>query len=104
MLLYLLESSARKETIRINWAAYPHYEAPEEFGPIVLDGKQLYYVNTFESAASAIETGAVAAENVARLIISRLSLPQRGVEPDAPHIKSFVEQEEEGSQRRHVDL
>jgi prenylcysteine oxidase / farnesylcysteine lyase len=39
-----------------------------------LDGKQLYYVNTFESAASAIETGAVAAENVARLIISRLSL------------------------------
>ncbi|CAD6258921.1 unnamed protein product [Miscanthus lutarioriparius] len=79
-------------------------EAPEEFGPIVLDGKQLYYVNTFESAASAIETGSVAAENVARLIISRLSLPQRGVEPDAPHIKSFAEQEEEGSQHRHVDL
>jgi prenylcysteine oxidase/farnesylcysteine lyase len=104
VLLYLLESSARKETIRINWAAYPHYEAPEEFAPIVLDGKQLYYVNTFESAASAIETGAVAAENVARLIISRLALPQRGVEPDAPHIKSFAEQEEEGSQRRHVDL
>lgn len=107
MLLYLLESSTRKETIRINWAAYPHYEAPEEFGPIVLDGKQLYYVNTFESAASTIETGAVAAENVARLIISRLSLPQLGPgveEPHAPGIKSFAEQEEEGSQRQHVDL
>lgn len=97
--------SARKETIRINWAAYPHYEAPEEFAPIVLDGKQLYYVNTFESAASAMETGAVAAENVARLIISRFSLPGRGAEPPCPRIKSFVgEEEEEGSWRRHVDL
>jgi len=96
--------SARKETIRINWAAYPHYEAPEEFAPILLDGKQLYYVNTLESAASAMETGAVSAENVARLIISRLSLPKRGDEPPAPHIKSFTEEEEEGSRRRHVDL
>ncbi|TKW23671.1 hypothetical protein SEVIR_3G001800v4 [Setaria viridis] len=95
--------SARKETIRINWAAYPHYEAPEEFAPIVLDGKQLYYVNTFESAASAMETGAVAAENVARLIISRLSLPMRGVEPPGPHIKSFAGEGEEGSWRRHVE-
>ncbi|CAL5070964.1 unnamed protein product [Urochloa decumbens] len=95
--------SARKETIRINWAAYPHYEAPEEFAPIVLDGKQLYYVNSFESAASAMETGAVAAENVARLIISKISLPKRGVEePPGPHIKSFAEEEEEGSRRRHI--
>jgi prenylcysteine oxidase / farnesylcysteine lyase len=61
-------------------------------------------VNTFESAASAMETGAVSAENVARLIISRLSLPKRGVEPPTPHIKSFTEEEEEGSWRRHVDL
>ncbi|GJN01215.1 hypothetical protein PR202_ga18462 [Eleusine coracana subsp. coracana] len=78
----------RKETIRINWAAYPHYEAPEAFAPIVLDGKQLYYVNTFESAASAMETGAVAAENVARLIISR----RQGLEP---HIQSFAGDGEE---------
>uniref|UniRef100_A0A0D9WBM3 Prenylcysteine lyase domain-containing protein n=1 Tax=Leersia perrieri TaxID=77586 RepID=A0A0D9WBM3_9ORYZ len=69
--------SARKETIRINWPAYPHYEAPEVFAPIILDGKHLYYVNTFESAASAMETGAVAAENVARLLIARLPLPSR---------------------------
>jgi prenylcysteine oxidase / farnesylcysteine lyase len=63
-----------------------------------LDEKQLYYVNTFESAASAIETGAVAAENVARLIISLLPQAQQ----QQPHIiKSFAEQE---SQRRHVDL
>lgn len=64
----------------------------------MLDEKQLYYVNTFESAASAIETGAVAAENVARLIISLLPQAQQ----QQPHIiKSFAEQE---SQRRHVDL
>jgi prenylcysteine oxidase / farnesylcysteine lyase len=64
----------------------------------VLDEKQLYYVNTFESAASAIETGAVAAENVARLIISLLPQAQQ----QQPHIiKSFAEQE---SQCRHVDL
>lgn len=64
----------------------------------MLDGKQLYYVNTFESAASAIETGAVAAENVARLIISLLPQAQQ----QQPHIiKSFAEQE---SQCRHVDL
>ncbi|KAJ4950840.1 hypothetical protein NE237_027672 [Protea cynaroides] len=65
--------SARKETIRIDWGAYPHFTAPEVFAPFVLDGLHLYYVNAFENAASTIETGAVAAENVARLILSRLS-------------------------------
>ncbi|KAK1413512.1 hypothetical protein QVD17_35286 [Tagetes erecta] len=65
--------SIRNETIRINWGAYPHYHAPEEFAPFILDDKHLYYVNAFENAASTIETGAVAAENIARLILSRLS-------------------------------
>ncbi|XP_078434829.1 farnesylcysteine lyase [Wolffia australiana] len=62
----------RTETVRIDWAAYPRYNAPEEFASFVLDGLHLYYVNSFESAASTIETSAVAAENVARLILSRL--------------------------------
>lgn len=65
--------SIRTETIRINWAAYPQYHAPERFAPFMLDGRHLYYVNAFENAASTMETGAVAAENIARLIISRLS-------------------------------
>ncbi|XP_072998451.1 farnesylcysteine lyase [Typha latifolia] len=64
----------RKETIRINWPAYPHYQVPELFAQILLDGKHLYYINSFESGASTIETSAVAAENVARLIISRFSV------------------------------
>ncbi|KAE9587349.1 hypothetical protein Lal_00004634 [Lupinus albus] len=69
----LLDSifSARKETIRINWAAYPHYHAPEIFAPFILDGRHLYYVNAFENAASTMETSCVAAENIARLILSR---------------------------------
>ncbi|KMT14049.1 hypothetical protein BVRB_4g078770 [Beta vulgaris subsp. vulgaris] len=64
--------SIRKETIHIDWAAYPHYEAPEAFAPFILDDTHLYYVNAFESAASAMETGAVSGENIARLILSRL--------------------------------
>ncbi|XP_044470383.1 farnesylcysteine lyase isoform X2 [Mangifera indica] len=63
--------SVRKEIIRINWGAYPHYKPPEEFAPFILDGRHLYYVNAFENAASTMETSAVAAENVARLIVSR---------------------------------
>lgn len=65
--------SVRKETIRIDWGAYPHYHAPERYAPIVLDGHNLYYLNAFENAASTMETSAVAAENIARLILSRLS-------------------------------
>ncbi|XAR73146.1 Prenylcysteine oxidase [Bertholletia excelsa] len=63
----------RRETIKINWGAYPRYKAPERFASFLLDGQHLYYVNAFENAASTVETSAVAAENVARLIISRLS-------------------------------
>lgn len=62
----------RTATKRFEWAAYPHYEAPERFSPFLLDGRQLYYINTFESAASAMETAAVAAHNVAKLLVSRL--------------------------------
>ncbi|GLJ44512.1 hypothetical protein SUGI_0934390 [Cryptomeria japonica] len=64
--------SVRKETIQIDWAAYPHYQAPERFASFLLDGHHLYYINTFESAASTMEMSSVAAENVARLILFRL--------------------------------
>nr|CAD1838775.1 unnamed protein product [Ananas comosus var. bracteatus] len=83
--------STRTETVRINWPAYPHYKAPEVFAPIILDGKHLYYINSFESAASAIEASAVAAENVARLIISRLSK----LSSNAADVKLFVSEEAE---------
>ncbi|EXB56421.1 Farnesylcysteine lyase [Morus notabilis] len=69
----LLDSifSFRNETIRIDWGAYPHYNAPEVFAPFILDAQHLYYVNAFENAASTMETSAVSAENIARLIMSR---------------------------------
>eukprot|EP00252_Welwitschia_mirabilis_P008824 TRINITY_DN21028_c0_g1_i1.p1 TRINITY_DN21028_c0_g1~~TRINITY_DN21028_c0_g1_i1.p1 ORF type:complete len:487 (+),score=50.16 TRINITY_DN21028_c0_g1_i1:243-1703(+) len=63
--------SFRKDVIQIDWAAYPHYKAPEEFAPLLLDDSNLYYINAFENAASTMETSAVSAENVARLILSR---------------------------------
>jgi prenylcysteine oxidase/farnesylcysteine lyase len=100
---YCTTYSIREETIRIDWPAYPHYHAPEDFAPIILDGKHLYYVNSFESAASAMETGAVAAENVARLIISRLPLGLRAGLSSAVselHIKSFSGEQDSG----RVDL
>jgi prenylcysteine oxidase/farnesylcysteine lyase len=70
--LHVHACSVRNITKRLDWAAYPRYTAPEKFAPFLLDGKHLYYVNAFENAASTIETGAVAAENVARLLLSRL--------------------------------
>lgn len=76
----------RVETIKINWAAYPHYHAPEIYAPFILDGKHLYYVNAFENAASTMETSAVAAENIARLILSRLS---GKADSNSPNLKSF---------------
>ena len=63
----------KTETVTINWGAYPHYHAPEKFAPFMLDGLHLYYVNAFENAASTMETSSVAAENIARLILSRIS-------------------------------
>src|SRR3954471_18437787 len=96
-------NSTREETIRIDWPAYPHYHAPEDFAPIILDGKHLYYVNSFESAASVMETGAVAAENMARLIISRLPLGLRAgllSSPSEFHTKSFASEGDSG----RVDL
>ncbi|KAH6769417.1 farnesylcysteine lyase [Perilla frutescens var. frutescens] len=79
--------SVRVETIKIDWAAYPHYHAPEVYAPFILDGKHLYYVNAFENAASTMETSAVAAENIARLILSRLS--GKAADNDSPNLKSF---------------
>lgn len=78
--------SFRVETVRIDWAAYPHYHAPEIYAPFILDGKHLYYVNAFENAASTMETSAVAAENIARLILSRIV--EKSDSP-SPNLKSF---------------
>ncbi|CAA0819518.1 Farnesylcysteine lyase [Striga hermonthica] len=90
--------SVRVETIRINWGAYPHYQAPEKYAPFILDGNNLYYVNAFENAASTMETSAVAAENIARLILSRLS---KTTDYNSPNLKSFIGSD---SSKFHTEL
>ena len=95
---YLLVVSVRKETIRIDWAAYPHFQAPEVFAPFILDGRHLYYVNAFENAASTMETSAVAAENIARLVLSRFF---GKVGPDLLHLNLNSDRD---ASTLHVDL
>ncbi|XP_075498417.1 farnesylcysteine lyase-like isoform X1 [Primulina tabacum] len=89
--------SVREETIKINWGAYPHYHAPEQYASFILDDNHLYYVNAFENAASTMETSAVAAENIARLILSRL---YGQVDLSSPNLKSSSIDLSE----KHVDL
>ncbi|CAI7886240.1 unnamed protein product [Closterium sp. NIES-54] len=71
-------------TRRIDWPAYPHYAPPDAFAPFLLDGRHLYYTSTFESAASALETAAVAAKNVAQLLLTRLQKQQQQQKKDFP--------------------
>ncbi|KAF8118490.1 hypothetical protein N665_0005s0247 [Sinapis alba] len=75
--------SARTETVRIDWGAYPKYHAPEVFAPFILDDHHLYYVNAFENAASTMETSAVAGENMARLIVSRFRTKESSSPPSS---------------------
>ncbi|XP_068131023.1 prenylcysteine oxidase 1-like [Hyperolius riggenbachi] len=48
------------------WLAYPQYNPPEKMPPIVLH-RGIYYLNSIESAASAMEMSAISAKNVALL-------------------------------------
>jgi hypothetical protein len=76
----LILCSHRTETIHIEWSAYPHYSAPEVFAPIRLDEKgHLYYINSYENAASATECAALFAENVVKLLLRDLSMRKAGV-------------------------
>ncbi|XP_069812919.1 prenylcysteine oxidase 1-like [Dendropsophus ebraccatus] len=49
-----------------NWLAYPKYSPPEKLPPIILH-RDIYYVNSIEWAASAMEMSAISAKNIALL-------------------------------------
>lgn len=49
-----------------DWLAYPEYNPPEQFPPFILDDG-VFYINTIEKAASAMEMSAIGAKNVALL-------------------------------------
>ncbi|XP_053320078.1 prenylcysteine oxidase 1-like [Spea bombifrons] len=48
------------------WLAYPEYSPPEKMPPVILHDR-IYYVNSIELAASAMEMSAISAKNVALL-------------------------------------
>jgi prenylcysteine oxidase/farnesylcysteine lyase len=58
------------------WKAYPRFSPPEEFSDFVMD-EGLVYVNSIESAASAMEVGAIGGRNAALLLQSQLKLQKR---------------------------
>ncbi|XP_043939064.1 prenylcysteine oxidase 1 [Protopterus annectens] len=61
-LLFVSYSSKFERT----WLAYPHYVPKELFPPIILHDN-MYYLNSIEWAASAMEMSAIAARNIALL-------------------------------------
>ncbi|XP_040270363.1 prenylcysteine oxidase 1 [Bufo bufo] len=52
------------------WLAYPKYTPPEKLPPIILH-RGIYYVNSIEKAASAMEMSAISAKNIALLSYHR---------------------------------
>nr|XP_020643105.1 prenylcysteine oxidase-like [Pogona vitticeps] len=48
------------------WLAYPHYSPPEKCPPVILHD-HMYYLNSIECIASAMEMSAISAKNVALL-------------------------------------
>nr|XP_056716074.1 prenylcysteine oxidase 1 [Euleptes europaea] len=61
----LLFLSYDSNTVK-TWQAYPRYSPPEKCPPIILH-RRMYYLNSIEWAASAMEMSAVAAKNAALL-------------------------------------
>lgn len=55
-----------------DWLAYPHYNPPPDFLPFLLDD-HLFYLNTIEWAASAMEMSCISAKNVALITAASLN-------------------------------
>ena len=55
-----------QEEATFDWLAYPEYTPPEEFPPFILDDG-VFYINTIEKSASAMEMSAIGAKNAALL-------------------------------------
>ncbi|TSM12514.1 Prenylcysteine oxidase [Bagarius yarrelli] len=58
---------SRERVIEKRWLAYPSYRAPERRPPPFILNDSLYYLSPIEWAASAMETSALSARNVALL-------------------------------------
>ena len=62
----LFEISGETKVKAYSWLAYPHYVPPEKFSSFKLDDG-VFYVNSIERAASAMEMSAVGGRNAALL-------------------------------------
>ncbi|XP_053574137.1 prenylcysteine oxidase 1 [Bombina bombina] len=63
--LHLLFESYHAVIVK-KWLAYPVYNPPEKLPPVILHDR-MYYINSIEWAASAMEMSAISAKNVALL-------------------------------------
>jgi prenylcysteine oxidase/farnesylcysteine lyase len=59
-------------TVLKDWLANPHYDPPTNFLPFVLDD-HMFYLNTIEWAASAMEMSCLSAKNVALITAASLN-------------------------------
>ena len=55
-----------RDQATFDWLAYPEYNPPEQFPPFILDDG-VFYINTIEKSASAMEMSAIGAKNAALL-------------------------------------
>ncbi|XP_070565846.1 prenylcysteine oxidase 1-like [Ptychodera flava] len=62
--------TSRKETKVVDWLAYPHYDPPDTLSSFELHAG-LYYINSVEWAASAMEMVAVGGRNTALLAYNK---------------------------------
>ncbi|XP_042328017.1 prenylcysteine oxidase 1 [Sceloporus undulatus] len=67
--LNLLFSSYDSVEVK-KWLAYPHYSPPEKSPPVILHDR-MYYLNSMEWVASAMEMSAISAKNAALLAYHR---------------------------------
>lgn len=64
-----------QELAYYDWLAYPRFTKKERFAPFnAHENGAFWYVNTLESAGSAMEMSAVAASNVAGLIVNKFTV------------------------------
>jgi len=64
--MFDLSSNENTKTISMSWLAYPHYVTPETFTLFKLD-EGVFYVNSIERCASAMEMSAIGGRNAALL-------------------------------------
>jgi hypothetical protein len=84
-IIQALFGESSKVVVEADWRAYPHFQPPEVFAPFrLMDG--MCYINTLESAASAMEMSAIGGKNCALMIKEHLSQVSGAIGKDQSHL------------------